>query len=297
MINASSDRNYLRFQRGVYCGQGNFHNWNVCKYMKWKCTLAVAHFLWSIASVGEKPENDGALIWSTCFLREPPLVATAFIGCLKFIVGRCYNAVASLASSIAVWAQQWLCCSRYASVSLGLVLKDLKCCVDYQTFCWRFEMPEAFGGFRIKWRANPVPVGIWIGGRPCAPLRLGLEDRWGFYGWSASMWSWFAMSTVSPILYVVLMVYLIRWWHVQLYAIIVCINSYSSLVVAKERGFLCGTLQRYFWKRRCCCSFQRSRSSWEAKGQTDDSDSFAVCCQRIHKYVYIYIYIVYYIVI
>lgn len=30
---------------------------------------------------------------------------------------------------------------------------------------------SAFGGFRIKWRANPVPVGIWIGGRPCAPLR------------------------------------------------------------------------------------------------------------------------------
>lgn len=31
-------------------------------------------FLWSIASVGEKPENEGALIWSTCFLCEPPLV-------------------------------------------------------------------------------------------------------------------------------------------------------------------------------------------------------------------------------
>ena len=38
-------------------------------------------------------------------------------------------------------------------------------------------MPEAFGGFRLKWLVSPVPAGIWIGGRPCAPLMLGLASR------------------------------------------------------------------------------------------------------------------------
>lgn len=215
MINASSDRNYLRFQRGVYCGQGNFHNWNVCKYMKWKCTLAVAHFLWSIASVGEKPENDGALIWSTCFLREPPLVATAFIGCLEFIVGRCYNAVASLASSIAVWAQQWLCCSRYASVSLGLVIER------FETLCWLsnllLKVWDAWGFWRLShkvasescscwhldWWQTLCSFATWLGGS-MGILRM--KPPCVFR-------SWFVMSTVSLIPYVVLMVYLICWWY------------------------------------------------------------------------------------
>eukprot|EP00435_Cladocopium_sp_Y103_P031168 s634_g7.t2 len=38
---------------------------------------------------------------------------------------------------------------------------------------WPFEPTtgSACGGFRLHWLAKPVPIGIWLGGRPCAPLR------------------------------------------------------------------------------------------------------------------------------
>lgn len=42
-----------------------------------------------------------------------------------------------------------------------------------QTERWPFEPTtgSACGGFRLHWLAQPVPLGIWLGGRPCAPLR------------------------------------------------------------------------------------------------------------------------------
>ena len=42
--------------------------------------------------------------------------------------------------------------------------------------CRQLETSEACGGFRLHWLAQPVPLGIWLGGRPCAPLSYAQKD-------------------------------------------------------------------------------------------------------------------------
>ena len=41
----------------------------------------------------------------------------------------------------------------------------------------RLVTPEVCGGFQLRWLAEPVPLGLWLGGRPCAPLTLGFILR------------------------------------------------------------------------------------------------------------------------
>ena len=51
--------------------------------------------------------------------------------------------------------------------------------IEYLTQLFRqleIETCEACGGFRLHWLAQPVPSGIWLGGRPCAPLSYAQKD-------------------------------------------------------------------------------------------------------------------------